>query len=65
LSLLSWAANNRVGITRFSQGDLSGWRPEVFAGERIDAGFIAIGSDVENDNVSTRSNLSNFQKEFS
>ncbi|MDQ3268364.1 MAG: hypothetical protein M3P47_06560 [Pseudomonadota bacterium] len=40
MPLLSWAANNRVGITRFSQGDLSGWRPEVFAGERIGAGLL-------------------------
>ncbi len=36
----------------------------LFADERVRAGFVAIGSDVENDNVGTRSNLSNFQKEF-
>ncbi len=64
LPLLSWAADDRVDIARFSQGNLSGWQPEVLAYERIRAGFVAIDSDVENDNVSTQSNLPNFHKEF-
>ena len=40
------------------------WARSLFADERIRAGSLAIGSNVKNDNVSTRSNLSNFQKEF-
>lgn len=33
LPLLSLAADGRVDIARFSQGDLSGWQPKVFSGE--------------------------------
>lgn len=33
LPLLSWAADDRVDVARFSQGDLSGWQPKVFTGE--------------------------------
>lgn len=30
---LSWTADRRIDIARFSQGDLSGWQTKVFAGE--------------------------------
>lgn len=33
LPLLAWAAGERAEIARFSQGDLSGWKTRVFAGE--------------------------------
>lgn len=33
LPLTAWAANNRIDIARFSQGDLSGWQRKVFSGE--------------------------------
>jgi len=33
LPLLAWAAGERIGIARFAQGDLSGWKTKVFAGE--------------------------------
>ncbi len=31
--VLSWAADDRVDIARFSRGDLSGWQSKAFAGE--------------------------------
>lgn len=30
---LSWAADDRIDIARFSRGDLNGWQPKVFTGE--------------------------------
>lgn len=33
LPLLAWAAGERIEIARFAQGDLSGWKTRVFAGE--------------------------------
>ena len=33
LPILSWTADTRIDIARFSQGDLSGWQTKVFAGE--------------------------------
>jgi hypothetical protein len=33
LPLLAWAAAERIEIARFAQGDLSGWKTKVFAGE--------------------------------
>lgn len=33
LPLLLWAADDRVDVARFSQGELSGWQPKVFTGE--------------------------------
>lgn len=33
LPLLAWAAAEQIEIARFAQGDLSGWKTKVFAGE--------------------------------
>jgi hypothetical protein len=33
LPLLAWAAGERTEIARFAQGELSGWKSKVFAGE--------------------------------
>lgn len=33
LPVLSWAESGHVDIARFSQGNLSGWQANVFAGE--------------------------------
>lgn len=47
LPLLSWAADDRVDIARFSQGDLSGWRPNPFTGNvfmiTVESGTRQIG----------------------
>lgn len=50
LPLLAWAAGERVAISRFAQGDLSGWKSKMFAGatsyslERTD-GKVALRAD--------------------
>ena len=35
LPLLAWAAGERIELSRFAQGDVSGWKTKVFAGTTI------------------------------